>query len=144
MDESWKSPEMAEAERLLAEQADLVDQAIADARAVNSAIEVTPLTDREIADIDAAARAPEAPEELRRLTEKIGYGQLTWPEVFSERGMRHRDVRVALAELRLPGDELAMIESLAQAYQDGRSVAGTEPAAPEHPDESFEHHTFRL
>jgi sugar/nucleoside kinase (ribokinase family) len=137
---NWKSAEMVAAEEVLAQRAAAVDQAIAAARSAGAKAKATPLTDKEIADIDAAARTPDAPEELRRVAEKVGYGQLSWQEVFSANGMRDPEVRAALAEFRLPREELAAIEAIARAYQDGDQPApATRPA-----DDSFEHHTFRL
>jgi hypothetical protein len=120
-DDQWKTADMVEAERVVAERSAAVDEAIAEARSVK--VEIKPMTEAEVASLDEAARAPDAPQGLRDLARKVDSGQLTWRDVFDGDGMRDREVRDAVADLGRQLDDGGAIRAIAQAYEAGHTLA---------------------
>jgi hypothetical protein len=140
----WKSTGMVRAEQLVMERAAALDAAIAKARATR--VKTTPLTEAEAARIHAAATAPGAPDGMRELASRVDAGRLAWQEVFSERGMRDREVRAAVAEAGTRFDDGGVLRAVAQAIEAGppSDEKADKRAAIPVEEESFEFHTYRL
>ncbi|MEQ0564719.1 hypothetical protein ABJI51_37065 [Amycolatopsis sp. NEAU-NG30] len=145
--DSWKTPEIREAEAAL-------DRSVGRSRQLLKELDKIPLpppeplaTPERIAALKAAASRPDAPPHLRLVKRKIDAGELTWEDVASGRAFADPEVRaLALPQLGEAAEmyqelrEGATPEEVLEARTGGRPADPladqgwtSYPAAPEQP-----------
>lgn len=101
--ESWKTPEVRDAEAGLEAVARQADKTLADLEKLRLAPPPLP-SDADIRKVEEAARAPNAPRELRELQRRVDDGELSWRDIVEGKHMDDPGVREAaqanLAKLR--------------------------------------------
>lgn len=142
IDESrWKTGAMIRAEIDLDEAAMQVDEDLA--RADEMSFDNPPLSDEEVDDFERAVRDPNAPEQLKKLAQRVDAGEFSWREIADGKAMRDPDVRAAFAEAGRHIDTTEFqqgIEMLKQGMSPDEVVTALrgEPAAPEPEPEAAE------
>ncbi|HEY0637455.1 MAG TPA: hypothetical protein VGD67_07395 [Pseudonocardiaceae bacterium] len=93
---AWKSREVRAAEAALAAAVERGREAVVKAQQVSARVPNTRLSDRDIEEIDRAARGKDAPPELRALAQRVERGDLTWRQIVDGQAMHDPGVQAAM------------------------------------------------
>lgn len=115
-DDSWKTPELREAEA--AADATMVrsKEVLEKADAMRIEPPENPISKERLDAIKAAAEARDATPEMRLLKEKVDKGQLKWEDVLSGKAFNDPDVRTAMTA------RLAEMRSVYQEFEAGHTL----------------------
>jgi hypothetical protein len=123
--DSWKPPELREAEARL-------DETVARSRVLEQEVDEMDLPQEppvagpeDIAAIKAEAERANAPEEMRALKRKVDAGELTWADVLEGRAYQDPDVRAALMT------RMAPLSEVYQEFEEGHTLDDVLEAAGE-------------
>jgi hypothetical protein len=98
MDYSWKTPELRDAEANLRAAVDHGRETIVATRRFKAGLRPAGrLSDEDVAAIERAAGASDAPPELRALAERVARGDLTWRAIVDGEALDDPDVKAAMA-----------------------------------------------
>lgn len=107
--DSWKTPELREAEANLRAAVDHGRETIVATRRFKAGLRpASPLSDEDVTAIERAAGSADAPPELRALAERVERGELTWRAIVDGQATEDPDVRAAMA---------ANLERMGQVYE---------------------------
>ncbi|OZM70880.1 hypothetical protein CFN78_23365 [Amycolatopsis antarctica] len=133
--DSWKTPQIREAEaKLDGAMADL-DRRIAKADQVRQSVPATKLSADEIRQIQEFARGKDAPRELRELQRRIDNDELSWSDIADGRHLDDPAVRAALST-STPGMQRAYTLIQEGEHLDDIVESGT--TDPSRPDDHYE------
>lgn len=108
MDYSWKTPELREAEANLRAAVDHGRETLVAARRFKAGLRpARRLSDEDVAAIERAAGASDAPAELRALASRVQRGELTWRAIVDGEALDDPDVQAVMA---------VNLERMAQVY----------------------------
>lgn len=115
-DDSWKTPELREAEAAADETMVRSEEVLEKADAMRIEPPQNTVTPENLAAIQAAAEARDATPEMRVLKEKVEKGQLKWEDVLSGKAYNDPDVRNAMAS------RLAEMRTIYQEFEAGHTL----------------------
>jgi hypothetical protein len=124
---AWKTQQVREAEAALAAAVQRGREAVVKAQQVSASMKNTRLSDRDIEEIDRAARGRGATPELRALAERVDRGDLSWRQIVDGRAMRDPGVQAAMRA------NLAQLGRVYRKFEEGFSlddVLESETGAP--------------
>ncbi len=93
---AWKTAEVRAAEAALAAAVERGKEAVVRARQVSSRVPDTRLSDKDIEEINRAARGKDAPPELRALAQRVERGDLSWRQIVDGHAMHDPGVQAAM------------------------------------------------
>lgn len=148
-DDSWKTPELREAEANADDTMVRSEEVLEKANQMRIEPPEDPVSKERLDAIKAAAEARDATPEMRMLKEKVDKGQLKWEDVLSGKAFNDPDVRTAmtarLAEMRAVYQEFEeghTLEEVLEArgladVEDERPAPSSSGSADEHDDDDF-------
>jgi hypothetical protein len=95
--DTWKTPELREAEANLRTAVEHGQETVAKARQLKARMRPTRISDEDVKAIERAARSADAPPELRALADRVERGSLTWRQIVDGKAVDDPDVRAAMA-----------------------------------------------
>lgn len=115
-DDSWKTPELRAAEANLRAAVEHGRETVLKAQQFKAQLRPSRVSDEDIRLLDQAARAHDAPKELRALADRVDEGELSWRQIVDGKAMDDPGVRAAF-EVNL--DKLAAVY---RKFEEGYSL----------------------
>lgn len=139
--DSWKTPEIREAEAQLQAAVQRGNKVAEEARQLAAQIRPSRISDADLRQVERAARAADAPPEMRALAEKVDRGELTWRQIADGQAMEDPAVKAAaslnlerMSEVYRQFEEGMTLEQVLEA-QGLSDVGAGDDAGPDLPDD---------